>query len=235
VTTPFQGDPPPYGTVIDTNTYAPIHQHFIVTRLDLEIDGPDNTVVASHTEVVPTGPDNPHGLALVQRSTALRTESEGIQDVDWASQKTWKITNPASVNRLGSPVAYKLVPTASIPSLMDRDSPVYQRSQVIGHNLWVTPFRADERWPSGEFVNQSGLDSGLPVWTAANRSIENTDIVLWYVAGIHHVPRVEDWPVMPVDVVSFWLKPFGFFDRNPGLDVAPSMSCHCPPGECACH
>jgi primary-amine oxidase len=25
---------------------------------------------------------------------------------------------------------------------------------------------------------------------------------------------------MPVDVVSFWLKPYGFFDRNPALDVA---------------
>ena len=25
---------------------------------------------------------------------------------------------------------------------------------------------------------------------------------------------------MPVDTVSFWLKPFGFFDRNPTLDVA---------------
>jgi primary-amine oxidase len=27
---------------------------------------------------------------------------------------------------------------------------------------------------------------------------------------------------MPVDTVSFWLKPFGFFDRNPTLDVPPS-------------
>ena len=27
---------------------------------------------------------------------------------------------------------------------------------------------------------------------------------------------------MPADTVSFWLKPFGFFDRNPSLDVAPS-------------
>jgi primary-amine oxidase len=33
---------------------------------------------------------------------------------------------------------------------------------------------------------------------------------------------------MPVDVVSFWLKPFGFFDRNPSLDVhaAASDACH---------
>jgi primary-amine oxidase len=27
---------------------------------------------------------------------------------------------------------------------------------------------------------------------------------------------------MPVDTVSFWLKPFGFFDRNPALDVPPA-------------
>jgi primary-amine oxidase len=29
---------------------------------------------------------------------------------------------------------------------------------------------------------------------------------------------------MPVDTVSFWLKPFAFFDRNPALDVPPSPS-----------
>jgi primary-amine oxidase len=27
---------------------------------------------------------------------------------------------------------------------------------------------------------------------------------------------------MPVDTVSFHLKPVGFFPRNPALDVAPS-------------
>jgi len=31
---------------------------------------------------------------------------------------------------------------------------------------------------------------------------------------------------MPADTVSFWLKPFGFFDRNPALDVPP------PPAHC---
>jgi primary-amine oxidase len=29
---------------------------------------------------------------------------------------------------------------------------------------------------------------------------------------------------MPSDIISFWLKPFGFFDRNPALDVPPSYS-----------
>ena len=32
------------GTLVDQGTYAPFHQHFIVARLDLDVDGPDNTV-----------------------------------------------------------------------------------------------------------------------------------------------------------------------------------------------
>jgi primary-amine oxidase len=27
--------------------------------------------------------------------------------------------------------------------------------------------------------------------------------------------------------VSFWLKPYGFFDRNPSLDVPASPPAHC--------
>jgi primary-amine oxidase len=232
VTTPFEGDTaPPYGTVVDTQTYAPIHQHFIVARLDMEVDGPDNTVVMSETAQPPIGPDNPHGLALTQRTVPLRTEDEGRQDYDWSTQRAWKVTNPNRRNKVGAPVAYKLVPGAAIPPMLDPSSPVFRRAQVLGHTLWVTPFDAAQRWPCGEFVNQSDPDDngddGLPVWTAANRSIENTDVVLWYVFGIHHVPRVEDWPVMPVDTVSFWLKPAGFFDANPALDVAPSGPDHC--------
>jgi primary-amine oxidase len=59
--------------------------------------------------------------------------------------------------------------------------------------------------------------------------------VLWYVFGIHHVTRPEDWPVMPADTVSFWLKPFGFFDRNPALDVPASTSRPTTAQDGSCH
>jgi len=225
VTTPFPGDdPPPYGTVVDTQTYAPIHQHFLTVRLDMEVDGPDNTVVMSETEQLPIGPDNPYGLALAQRSVPLATE--GGFDFDWSTQRAWKVTNPNVRNKVGTAVAYKLVPSAAVPPMLDPSSPVLRRARVLEHTLWVTPYAREERWPCGEFVNQSAEDEGLPVWTAAERSIDNTDVVLWYTFGIHHVPRVEDWPIMPADTVSFWLKPTGFFDHNPSLDVAPSATCH---------
>ena len=158
----------------------------------------------------------------MQRDTPLRTEQEGKQDYDWSSQRSWKVTSSSARNGLGTRPGYKLVPGGCFPAMFEPGSPVLRRAEVIGHTLWVTPYHPDERWPCGEFCTQSERDQGLPVWTAQDRPIEDADVVLWYVFGIHHITRPEDWPVMPVDTVSFWLKPAGFFDRNPALDVPAS-------------
>jgi primary-amine oxidase len=217
---------PSYGTLVDQGTYAPFHQHFIIARLDLDVDGTDNTVYATESVAAGVGQEDPYGLGLTIRSTPLRTEEAGKQDYDWNVQRGWKVVNDNVRNGLGTPVGYKLVPSGAFPPLLDRASPAFRRAEAIGHTLWVTPYRQDERWPCGDFPNLGERDTGLPAWTARDRSIENTDVVLWYVFGINHITRPEDWPVMPVDIVSFWLKPFGFFDRNPALDVPPDSG-HC--------
>jgi primary-amine oxidase len=217
------GTRPENGTLVDHDTYAPFHQHFIVARLDLDVDGTGNTVYAVESRAASVDdPSDPYGLGLTVTSTPLRTEAEGKQDYDWGLQRGWKVVNDNVPNGLGTPVGYKLVPSAAFPPLLDPASPARRRAEVIGHTLWVTPYHQDERWPCGDFPVQSEHDEGLPVWTTADRPIENTDVVLWYVFGLHHITRPEDWPVMPSDIVSFWLKPFGFFDRNPALDVPPS-------------
>jgi len=223
----YPGEKASRGALVDNRTYAPYHQHFLTARLDLDVDGPENTVYAGESVPVPMGPDNPYGLSLQQKETPLRTEQEGKQDYCWETQRAWRVVNDNVTNGLGTHPSYKLVPGGAIPAMFDRESPVLQRAGVIGHTVWVTPNRPDERWPAGEFVNQSGPGLGLPRWTAADRPIQNTDVVLWYTFGIHHITRPEDWPIMPVDTVSFWLKPVGFFDRTPALDVAPTPATDC--------
>jgi primary-amine oxidase len=226
VTTPMQndGDSSPYGTTVDTRTYAPFHQHFIVAKLDLDIDGEENTVVEVDSVTAPIGEDNPYGLALSTQSTTIETESQSARDFNWESQRVWKVVNPTKVNRHGSNTAYKLVPGAAIPSLLDSSSPVYHRAPVIAHTVWVTAYDDEERWPAGDYPTQSSEDTGITRWIADGAPLIGTDVVLWYVFGIHHITRIEDWPIMPVDIISFWLKPFGFFDQNPSLDAPNTMS-----------
>jgi primary-amine oxidase len=80
-----EGGQPPYGTLVDQRTYAPFHQHFIVARLDMDVDGPGNTVFVTESVPATAGPDDPYGLGLVVRETPLRTEAEGKQNYDWGT------------------------------------------------------------------------------------------------------------------------------------------------------
>jgi primary-amine oxidase len=106
---------------------------------------------------------------------------------------------------------------------------VGRRAAFATRNLWVTPFSEEERRAAGDFPNLHPGGAGLPTWTAEDRSLVDTDIVVWHTFGVTHVARPEDWPVMPVEYTGFTLKPVGFFERNPALDVPPSAD-HCAAG-----
>ena len=135
VTTPYaEGEAaPPYGTVVDNRTYAPFHQHFLVARLDLDVDGSANTVVEVDSVAPPVSDENPYGLALVTQSTPITSEASSARDYNWDTQRGWKVVNPDKLNRHGTPVAYKLVPGAAFPAIMDPSTPQYLRAPVIGH------------------------------------------------------------------------------------------------------
>jgi primary-amine oxidase len=114
-------------------------------------------------------------------------------------------------------------------------SAIYDRARFVQHNLWVTKYDPRELYASGDYPYQSPDVQGLPVYQADDAALENTDVVLWYTVGAHHIVRPEDWPVMPCAYVGFMLKPVGFFDGNPALDLPPSASCaHCGNGACTC-
>ena len=105
-----------------------------------------------------------------------------------------------------------------------------ERAGFTTRHLWVTPYDRGQRFPAGDYPNQHPGGDGLPAYAAADRPLENTDVVVWYVFGAHHIVRPEDWPVMPAQHIGFMLKPNGFFDGNPGLDVPMPEHCHVPDG-----
>jgi primary-amine oxidase len=224
------GEVPEYAGMVAPGLAGPNHQHLFSARLDLDVDGTTNSVYEIEAERVATGPDNPWGNAFRQRATRFDSELAAQRDVDPATSRAWKVVNPHSTNRLGLPVGYKLVPTMSTPTMLAApDSSVGKRAGFARHNLWVTPYTPDERRAAGDYPNQHEGGDGLPRWTSADRSITDTDVVLWYTFGVTHFVRPEDFPVMPVEYTGFLLSPIGFFDRNPALDVPPTSgngSCH---------
>jgi primary-amine oxidase len=221
------GETRKYGTLVAPRLYAPNHQHFFNVRLDMMVDGLRNSVYEVHTEAEPMGPENPLGNAFYEESTLLRTEVEAQQLTDAQRARYWKIVNPAVLNSLGQPVAYKLMPGENVQSFVHPDASVTKRAAFMTKHLWVTPYHPAEKYATGDYPNQHPGGAGLPEWTRANRAIENTNVIVWYTIGMHHIPRPEEWPVMPVSSLGFSLKPLGFFDRNPALDVPPPMSSHC--------
>jgi primary-amine oxidase len=224
------GDDPQFATVVAPGLAAVNHQHLFCARLDLDVDGALNSVEETEAEPLPPGPDNPWANAFRQSRTRLETELAARRDVNPATSRAWRVLNPGRTNRLGQPVAYKLVPTTATPTMLAApESSVGKRAGFARHNLWVTPYAPDERRAAGEYPNQHQGGDGLPRWTAADRPIVDTDVVLWYTFGVTHFARPEDWPVMPVEYTGFLLSPVGFFDRNPALDVprvAGTGSCH---------
>ncbi|MGH2615339.1 MAG: primary-amine oxidase [Thermomicrobiales bacterium] len=216
------GETPRYGQLLNADgLYAPIHQHFFNFRLDLDVDGPINTVYEEHAEAEPAGPDNALGAAFRTVRTMLRTEQEAQQLIDPLRARVWRVVNPEQLNAVGEPVAYRLVPHGNVQAMASVDSSVAKRAALITKHLWVTPHDDHERYAAGDFPNQHSGGAGLPEWTAIDRPIEETDVVLWYTLGSHHAPRPEDWPVMPVSYAGFMLQPAGFFAANPALDVPP--------------
>jgi primary-amine oxidase len=224
------GDTPHYGTLVAPELNALNHQHFFSMRLDMSIDGENNSVYEVNTESLPAGPDNPYGNAFVAKKTLFPTESAAQRLVNPLSARSWQITNPSVLNSLGQPVSYKLIPGENVLPFAQPDAAVIKRAGFMNQHLWVTPYHSEEKYPAGDYPNQHPGDTGLPQWTQANRPIEDTDIVVWYSFGHHHIPRPEDWPVMPVAYIGFSLKPSGFFTANPAIDVPPSrpqgISCH---------
>jgi primary-amine oxidase len=209
----------PYSHLVGPNTAAVHHQHFFCFRLDMDVDGQPNRVVEMNSAPVPAGKANPYGGAFTMQETTLTSEQKAERRLNLESSRRWIVVNPNAKNSLGQPTGYALLAGENAVPFALPDSWIRRRAGFLNWHLWVTPYSASERYPAGDYPYGAHGGDGLPKWTAADRPIDNKDVVLWYTMGITHNPRPEDWPVMPAYEAGFKLVPWGFFARNPAMDL----------------
>lgn len=228
------GQKPEYGTLVNTGLYAPNHQHWFNIRLDLSVDGDANQLQEIDTVAVDDDDINFFGGAWRSQLTPLTSELAAQRELDPSTSRYWRVANTNETTALGGSPAYALIPGENARHYYRPGAPALERAAFIKHHLWATLYRPDELYAAGDHPNQHPGGAGLPQWTAGDASIDNSDLVLWYTFGVHHISRPEDWPVMPVHHAGFMLKPSGFFRANPAVDL-PAEVQHASDDHCAPH
>jgi primary-amine oxidase len=211
-----------YGTEVADGVVAHNHMHIFCARLDTAVDGDDNSLVEVNVVQPPMDEGNPMGNAFRAEETVLASEKAARRSRNVDTERSWKIINPNRLNKMGKPTGYKLMAPSMVRTFHHAETTLAKRAAFLDHHVWGTAYDATERYPAGEYVNQSNGDDGIMVWTEKDRDIENKDLVLWHSFGILHLPRLEDFPVQPSVKCGFSLMANGFFDRNPTLDMPPS-------------
>jgi len=207
-----------HGTLVAPNLLAVNHDHYFSYRIDLDVDGPANSFMVDRL-VHQTLTGSTRKMIWASQASILHREKDAMLDVDLRNPGMWEFINPNQHDARGYPTGWEIMPGATAVSSISDDDPAQRVGAFSAHQLWVTPYSPDERYAAGTYVTNSDGLRGLPEWTKANRSIENTDIVGWYTLGFHHVVRLEDWPVMPTLWHDFMIRPINFFDQNPVLTL----------------
>ena len=190
--------------------------HFFSFRLDFDVEGSEsNSVLEVDVSPVSGDSENPEGEWFVMHERELSSEVQARRTLNVERSRTWKVVNAAQRNEYGYSPGYVLVPKENATPLSSPQALSRRKGGFTEHHLWVTAYERDEMYAAGKYQNLGMLDRGLPAWTRRDRPLARRDVVLWYTLGVTHIPRPEDWPIMPVHRSGFRLIPDGFFPKNP--------------------
>jgi primary-amine oxidase len=207
-----------YGKLVAKNILGVNHQHFFNFRLDMDVDGQANEVMEMNVKPLPIN-ENTSGNAFVAEEIPLTTETAAVRDLDMKQSREWMIMSADQKNAVGAATGYMLMPEGNAIFLPTESAEIRSKAAFTTHHVWVTSYNPSELYAAGNYPNQTKPAKGLPEYISNDESLMDKDIVLWYSMGITHVPRPEDWPVMPSHRVGFKLVPRGFFNRNPAINL----------------
>lgn len=216
-----QGLSVPWGTVVHPGVLAAHHQHIFSLRIDPAVDGHSNKVIYEEAHVLPRDPTtNPYGTGYITTETEVK-RSTGI-NTDFESNRVFKIQHTSKKNPINNKsVGYKIHAPPFQKILADAASFHSRRAEFADKALYVLKYREGELFAAGRWTNQSRGGEGVRTWAGRDEEIDGQPVV-FVQFGINHIPRIEDFPVMPCEILRVSFKPVNFFDRNPGMDVPPS-------------
>ncbi|NWS47446.1 AOC2 oxidase, partial [Probosciger aterrimus] len=216
------GDGLRYGNRVWDHTLGTIRTHFINYKVDLDVGGVKNSLVAHDMafEVV-RAPWNPEQQIERPRLTkkVLDTEDQAAFRLQ-AKMPRYIYFAANSKNKWGHQRGYRIQVTSSAGDHVPEASSMERAISWARYQLAVTR-RKEEEPTSTSIYNQN--DPWTPTVAFAdfinNETITNEDLVAWITAGFLHIPHSEDIPntVTVGNSVGFLLRPYNYYDLDPSI------------------
>jgi primary-amine oxidase len=206
-----------HGNLIAPYTVAPFHDHYFNFRLDLDVDGVENTLVRDVFVQNTTAAASPRKSFWTVKTQRFLKEGPVVADHMAATGQMLRVLNPITKNGLKQSPSLWLNAHHDAQSILDPMDPPQQRAQFSAHQFWLTRYNAAELWAAGPYPNLNAKDEGLPVFVSNNEDVAAQDIVVWYTMGFRHVTRPEDFPILPTFWHEMTIRPAFYFDMDPGM------------------
>ncbi|HYE31251.1 MAG TPA: tyramine oxidase [Methylomirabilota bacterium] len=205
-----------YGTLVAPQVIGVNHQHYINLRLDFDIDGPENAVKEMSAKRERWW-KNPGQNAFVAEQRVFGREKEARRKNSSAAHRHWAVVNPNQRTALGHNAGFLIEPGATTLPFMKTSALPRQIAGFVDYQFFATRYSPEELYAAGDFPSQALKRENVLTFGENNESIFNEDVVTWVTLGLTHIPRPEEFPVMPAAKATLKLTPKGFFDRNPAL------------------
>ncbi len=209
-----------HGTLIAPNLVAANHDHYFNFRIDFDIDQPINHF--STMDIVPAklDPSSPRKSMWTVEHKMPMTEMEARYKLSAMQPRYFHISDPSREGYLGHEPGYMIHHgDVSYGPFDFVNDPPMKRNAYIEYSVWNTVYDPEQRYAGGKFAMQSDGSDTLAEWVKKDQSLMGKDIVTWFSAGFHHIPRMEDWPVMSTEWKTIHIMPHNFFAHNPALTI----------------
>lgn len=209
-----------YGTLIAPNLVAPNHEHQFNFRIDFDIDQPVNEFMTMDIVPAKVAPKAKRRSLWKVEEVMPHSEMQARYKLMSTKPRFFQISDPSRKGYLGHTPSYMIHHgnVAYSPFDFVKDPPM-KRNAYVEYSVWNTVYDPDQRYAGGKYVMQGDGSDTLAEWVKKDRSLMGKDIVTWFTAGFHHVPRMEDWPVMSTDWKTIHIMPHNFFAHNPALTI----------------
>ncbi|KAM9003887.1 membrane primary amine oxidase [Sarcophilus harrisii] len=211
-----------YGNRVGEHTLGTIHTHAANFKVDLDVAGQENWLVAEdmafEPRPVPWSPEHEMQLMQLTQKTLEREDQAAFPFGSTTPRYLYLASN--QTNAWGHRRGYRIQPINFAGQPLPQESDIERACSWGRYQLAVTQ-RKDEEPSSTSLYNQN--DPWTPTLNFTdfinNETIAGKDLVAWVTVGFLHIPHAEDIPntLTVGNGVGFFLRPYNFFNEDPSV------------------